>query len=45
VNVNGSTLYQRQLAITAPNVATVYIWNSAGAANDGAGVTFAAFVR
>jgi hypothetical protein len=44
-NVNGSTLYHAQVTITAPNVATVYVFNSAGAANDAVGVTIAVFVR
>lgn len=44
-NVEGSTLYHAQVTITAPNVATVYVFNSAGAANDAVGVTISVFVR
>ena len=44
-NVNGSTLYHVQVTITSPNVATVYVFNAAGAANDAVGVTIAVYVR
>lgn len=40
VNVEGSTLYFAQATITAPNVVTLYVFNSSAAANDAAGVTF-----
>lgn len=44
-NINGSVLYFAQVTITAPNVATVYVFNSSAAANDAVGVTIAVFVR
>jgi hypothetical protein len=44
-NTEGSTLYHVQVTITSSNVATVYVFNAAGAASDAAGVTFAVFVR
>lgn len=44
VNVNGTTLYHVQVTCAA-NVATVYVWNAAGALNDAVGVTLALFVR
>jgi len=43
-NTEGATLYHIQVTV-ATNVATVYVFNSAGAANDAVGVTFAVFVR
>lgn len=43
VNVEGATLYHVQATVTSPNVITVYVFNSAGAANDGVGVTFSVF--
>lgn len=37
-NVEGATLYSAQATMTSPNVMTVYVFNSAGAANDATGV-------
>lgn len=38
-NIEGSTLYFAQATMTSPNVMTIYVFNSAGAANDATGVT------
>ena len=43
-NTEGATPYHVQVTV-ATNVATVYVFDMAGAANDGVGVTFAVFVR
>lgn len=44
-NVEGSTLYFVQATVTAPNVVTVYVFNSSGAANNAVGVTIGVFAR
>src|SRR6185312_2730482 len=42
--VRGATLYYFRVDVTSANVATVYVYNSAGAAADPTGVAFDAFV-
>lgn len=37
-NVEGATLYFAQATMTAPNVMTIYVFNSSGVANDATGV-------
>lgn len=44
-NVNGSTAYTCTLTVTSPNVVRLRVFDMAGVANDGAGATFAVFVR
>lgn len=44
-NAESSTFYHVQVAITSPNVATVYVFDAAGAATDAVGVTIAVFLR
>lgn len=43
-NVEGSALYFAQATITAPNVVTVYVFDSSGAADDADGVTISVSV-